>query len=268
MESIRGLIPFIRKAGELAVERQGTVLRSFKSDGSVLTEVDRELDRFLKDSIVSLFPGSAVITEEDSGTKAAQSDGIAEAGFIFAVDPIDGTDCYSQGMPGWSLSVGVLDSGLEPVAGIVYAPKWGASPSGGALLFADIGEKALLNDEAIPPVDEGYKGAPQVFAGSSIHKRYRMESFPGKVRNAGSTAIHIVAPLIHRAVVGTIFSPNYIWDISGAHAVIRSHGLTVEYIDGRPIDYRRLVGRERAEAPIVAGTRKGIEMIRASFHTL
>jgi myo-inositol-1(or 4)-monophosphatase len=171
-------------------------------------------------------------------------------------------------MPGWAVSIGLLDPSLNPIAGIVYAPKWGPDPAGGVLLFADIGEGVLVNEVEIPRLDEDFDGNPQVFAGSSVHKRYRMDSFPGKIRNAGSTVIHIVAPLLHRAVVGTIFSPNYIWDIAGAHAMIRSHGLAMEYLDSRPIDYRNLVHRERAEGVIVAGTRKGIDLIRGSFRLL
>ncbi|HUX20639.1 MAG TPA: inositol monophosphatase family protein [Spirochaetia bacterium] len=267
MKSIRGLLPFVRKAGELAVERQHSVLRAFKSDGSVLTQVDRDIDKFLTDSIVSLFPEAVVISEENNPGESA-SQGLGDASFIFAVDPIDGTDCFSQGMPGWAISIGLLDRSLKPVAGIVYAPKWGGEPTGGVLLFADIGKGALLNEEEIPQLDEDFNGDPQVFAGSSVHKRYRMDSFPGKIRNAGSTVIHIVAPLLHRAVVGTIFSPNYIWDIAGAHATILAQGLTMEYLDSRPLDYRRLVHRERAEGAIVAGTRKGIELIRSSFQRL
>lgn len=281
MESIKGLIPFVRKAGELAAARQGTVLRSFKSDGSVLTQVDRDVDRFLRDSIISLYPEALVISEENvtaagetaggAATTAAPEDGPLPGDlgeFIFAVDPVDGTDSFSQGMPGWAVSVGLLDRSYRPIAGIVFAPKWAGPPGEGAFLFADIGRTALLNGEELPPVGEVTHGAPQVFAGSSIHKRFRSDAFPGKVRNVGSAAIHIVSPLLHRAVVGTIFNPNYIWDIAGAHGIILSHGLTMEYLDGRPIDYARLVHRQRAEGPIVAGTRQGVEMIRGSFRLL
>ncbi len=263
MDSIKGLLPFVRKAGELAVERQASVLRSFKADGSVLTQVDRDIDKFLRDSIVSLFPNAVVISEENMVAEEGASD--RGPSYTFAVDPIDGTDCFSQGMPGWALSVGVLDEELRPVGGIVYAPKWGPEPTGGALFFADIGAPGLLNGEPIPKIEDVIEGDPQVFAGSSLHKRYRMDGFPGKIRNAGSTVIHIVSPLLHRAVIGTIFSPNYIWDIAGAHATILSCGLSMEYLDGRPIDYRPLVKRTRAEGVIVAGTRAGIDLIRSTF---
>lgn len=267
MESIRGLIPFVREAGELAAERQSSVLRSFKADGSVLTQVDRDTDRFLRDSIISLFPDATVISEEQAVPQASSA-ADAQSEFTFTVDPIDGTDCFSQGMPGWAVAVGLLDRSHRPIAGIVYAPKWGPDRSDGAFFFADIGERALLNDAELPPVEERFSGAPQIFAGSSIHKGYHMESFPGKVRNAGSTVIHIVAPLMHRSVVGTIFRPNYIWDIAAAHAIVQSHGLVMEYFDGRPIDYSRLIGRERAEATVVAGTASGVRMIRRHFQTL
>lgn len=261
MHSIRGLLPFVRTAGELAVERQGSVTRSYKEDGSVLTETDRELDQLLRDSIISLYPEASIITEENP---ADVEDGVD---FTFAVDPIDGTDCYSQGMPGWAISVGLLDRTLTPIAGILFAPRWGTEASRGALFFADIDGEARLNGEDIPPVEPevGRPALAQVMVGSSIHRRCDMHRFEGKIRNAGSTVAHIFAPLLHRAVVGTILSPNYIWDIAGAHAVIRSKGLFMEYLGGDPIDYRPLARRERASDVIVAGTRAGIDLIRDRF---
>jgi len=261
MESIKGLIPFVQTAGKLAVERQRLVTRSYKADGSILTQVDRELDQFLRDSIVSLYPESNVITEENPAGSETEVD------FTFAVDPIDGTDCYSQGMPGWAISIGLLDRNLSPIAGILFAPKWGPEVSGGVLFFADIGKEALLNGEEIPQVEpELHRPAlTQVMVGSSIHRRCDMRTFEGKVRNAGSTVAHIFAPLIHRAVVGTILSPNYVWDIAGAHAVVKSKGLLMEYLGGEPIDYRPLAARKRAPEMIVSGTRAGLDLIRTHF---
>ncbi len=258
MESIRGLLPFVEQAGSIAASRQHLVTRSLKEDGSILTQVDKDLDAFLRDGIMSLFPEANLISEETS----EQSD--LSGNYTFAVDPIDGTDCYSQGMPGWSISIGLLDASAVPVAGFVFAPRWGLGPAGGSLFFTDIGGKPTLNGE--PTSDPGTAlGSPQVLVGSDIHKLYRMDGFPGKVRNIGSTAIHLVAPLLHSGVCGTIFNPNFVWDIAGAHAVLRSIGLSAEYFDGRPIDYRKLLHRARAEDVIIAGTKPGIDLIRRCF---
>jgi len=261
MESIKGLVPFVRQAGEIAAERQRFVTRSYKPDGSVLTQVDQDLDRFLHDSIVSLFPNTNVITEENTGELDPDFE------FTFTVDPIDGTDCYSQGMPGWSISVGLLDHSFEPVAGIVFIPRWGPDIAGGTLLFADIGKAALLGDQELPPIDpiRHHPELVQIMVGSSIHQRFDMRSFSGKIRNAGSTVTHIVSPLLHAAVVGTILSPNYIWDVAGAHAVIKSKGLKMEYFSGKPLDYRLLAKRHRAQEFIVAGTEEGLDLIRSHF---
>lgn len=256
MTSIAGLVPFVRQAGKVAADRQHTVSRSLKEDGSILTQVDKELDAFLRSSIVGLYPDANLISEETSD----QAD-VSQA-FTFAVDPIDGTDCYSQGMPGWSISVGLLDADLVPTAGFVFAPRWGSE--GGSFLFADIGTVARLNDETVPP-REGIRGEPQVMVGSDLYKHFRMDGFPGKLRNIGSTAVQIISPLLHSAVCGTIFEPNYIWDIAGAHAIVRSMGLRMEYFDGRTIDYAPLLGRKKADGVIVAGTEEGIELIRRTF---
>ena len=43
--------------------------------------------------------------------------------YTFCLDPIDGTDAFSQSMAGWCTSLALLDETLTPVAGIIYAPK-------------------------------------------------------------------------------------------------------------------------------------------------
>ncbi len=266
MDSIKGLIPFVLKAGQIAAERQRLVTRAFKEDGSILTQVDTDLNAFLHDSVTSLYPDANVVAEE------CDDDFDAERDYTFAIDPIDGTDCFSQGMPGWAISIGLLDREFHPVAGIVHGPRWGAALSGaalsgGTLLFSDIGKRALLNGEPLRPaeIEPGPADLLQVMVGSNVHRSFDMRAFPGKIRNVGSTAIHIVAPLLHPAVAGAIFAPNFVWDIAGAHAVITSEGLSMEYVSGRPIDYRPLVARKRAEETIVAGTPRGIAIIRSAF---
>jgi hypothetical protein len=44
--------------------------------------------------------------------------------YTFVIDPIDGTLAFTCGTPGWAICVGVLDSALRPVAGIISAPSW------------------------------------------------------------------------------------------------------------------------------------------------
>ena len=83
----------IEKAAEYAALKQKEVHRSFKDDGSVLTEADTAISRTITEKIHTLFPEAAVISEEEEGVIDRNAE------WIFILDPIDGTDVYSQGLP-------------------------------------------------------------------------------------------------------------------------------------------------------------------------
>ncbi len=258
MDSIKGLIPAVLAAGRMAVQEQKKVTRCYKDDGSILTQVDKDVDQALSEEIASRFPETNIITEES----LRQFDENRE--FTFAVDPIDGTDSFSQGMPGWCISVGVLDSQLTPVAGIVYAPKWGAGADHGSLLFADLGKAPLINEQPVEVLD--YKteisSKDQIMIGSKLHKHLDLSRFPGKCRNIGSTVLHILAQLMHRGIIGTLLDPPHIWDIAGAHAIAKAQGLFVEYLNKGSIDYRELLDGSTARDYILSGTEPVMAGIR------
>lgn len=259
MESIKGLIPAVLAAGRMAVQEQKKVTRSYKDDGSILTQVDKDVDQALSEEIASRFPEANIITEES----LREFDKNRE--FTFAVDPIDGTDSFSQGMPGWCISVGVLDSQLKPVAGIVYAPKWGAGTDHGSLLFADLGKTPLINEQPVKASE--YKAeitrADQIMIGSKLHQHIDLSRFPGKYRNIGSTVLHILAQLMHTGIIGALLDPPHIWDIAGAHAIIKAHDLSMEYLNKGSIDYRELLDGSTVRDYILSGTEPVMAAIRS-----
>ena len=80
----------------------------------VVTRADRESEAFLIEEIDKAFPGHAVLGEE-SGVHA----GCAE--YRWVIDPLDGTNNYSQGLPVFTVSIGLQYQG-KTVLGVVYAP--------------------------------------------------------------------------------------------------------------------------------------------------
>lgn len=259
MNSIEPLVEYVKIAGDRAAEGQLEVKRGFKNDGSIITHIDKELDRFLSKIIREKYPEANLITEETVDTYDSNLE------YSFAVDPIDGTDCFSQFMPGWCVSVGLLRRG-EPVAGIVYAPLWGLK--GGTLIFCDIEGNLMVNGTETAPGDIIFYGGRdgfQVAAGSGIHKYFNFSSFRGKVRTAGAAVINIVAPLIHSAVGGTLITPCNIWDIAAAHAIVKRAGLEFRYYSGGAVDYSTLYSRDICSDFIVSGHKSACDEIVANF---
>jgi fructose-1,6-bisphosphatase/inositol monophosphatase family enzyme len=228
--------------------------RSYKDDGSVVTETDKQIDEYLFEQIAALYPQANILTEE------TVRDFDPERPYTFAVDPIDGTDVFSQGMAGWCVSVGLFDEELSPIAGIVYAPKLDL------LLFADVGKRATLNGAELSPPNptEPLSDRSNVMVMSQLHRRLDLRKLPGKIRNVGSAALHLCFPLLYSGVVGSIEGDGgHIWDIAGAHALNRSLGFDLELLSGGPIDYAKMIDGSPVGDVILAGHGRRIDELRS-----
>lgn len=81
----------------------------------VVTKVDKACEDYLLAEISRLYPTHSVIGEETGQHLHADSE------WAWVVDPLDGTNSYSQGLPVFCVSIGVTFKG-ECVVGVVYAP--------------------------------------------------------------------------------------------------------------------------------------------------
>lgn len=118
LEKIRWLLTDCgRQARQLALE---TFEVYEKGVEDYVTDVDRALDQQLFQGLTTLFPGERVISEENPGSRQlfAQGDGESR---LWLIDPIDGTDDFINGLPHYSVMLGLLEGG-QPQAGWVYAP--------------------------------------------------------------------------------------------------------------------------------------------------
>lgn len=80
----------------------------------VVTRADKQGEAFLLEQIQKLFPDHAVLGEE-SGAHAGTGD------YLWVIDPLDGTNNFSQGLPVFTVSIGLQYKG-QAVLGVVYAP--------------------------------------------------------------------------------------------------------------------------------------------------
>ncbi len=236
----------VKAAGSIACRAQKEFHfsnRQYKKDGSVLTAVDKEVQDYLFKNLSEQYPQGNFIMEESPGSFNRQKP------YGFAIDPIDGTDIFSQGMPGWCVSVGLLDGGLVPVGGVIYAPVWG--------LLISVGPpgEIRLNGKAFSPVRPPAPDSPSanVMISSKIYKHVVFGRFEGKLRSIGSTALHMCFHLIYPGVAGTLGHGGFLWDIAAAHAVNRAAGTAVRYFNGEGPDYEKLCRGEPVGGPFLTG---------------
>ncbi|MCC7326461.1 MAG: inositol monophosphatase [Burkholderiales bacterium] len=101
-----------RDAGKLAHRGFGASATTLKGRHDEVTEMDREVERYIRAAIASRYPRDAVIGEEEGGGGGER---------LWLIDPIDGTANYARGQPRYCVSIGYLE-GDVPTIGAIYDP--------------------------------------------------------------------------------------------------------------------------------------------------
>lgn len=79
-----------------------------------VSAADKDVENFIHDEIRKHFPEDGFLGEE-SGLFYGSS------GYVWVIDPIDGTSPFLNGTPNWCISIAVIFAG-EPVIGVIECP--------------------------------------------------------------------------------------------------------------------------------------------------
>ena len=106
-----------RRAGQIQLDAFRSADLGIETKSSVhdvVTRVDKACESYLIEKINSYYPDHGVLGEE-TGAHAVDAD------WVWVIDPLDGTNNYSQGLPIFCVSIGLQYKG-ETVVGVVFAP--------------------------------------------------------------------------------------------------------------------------------------------------
>lgn len=107
-----------RRAGQLAHDYFGRLdgleIETKRTLTDMVTIADREVEQVIRGRLQAEFPEDAFLGEE-YGLSPGSS------GLTWVVDPIDGTAPFLNGMPGWCVSIGLMDV-QGPLLGAIFAP--------------------------------------------------------------------------------------------------------------------------------------------------
>ena len=90
---------------------------TIKHDKSPVTDGDLEVDKILRNKILSLTPNIPIISEETVDIKVENKNKI-----FWLIDPIDGTKQYIKNEDEYTLNAALIVN-LKPAMGLIYAPK-------------------------------------------------------------------------------------------------------------------------------------------------
>jgi myo-inositol-1(or 4)-monophosphatase len=216
-----------RLAGKIALDHFERAEVSWKADDSMVTDADLAIQSWLEEEIAAAFPDDGLLGEEG----ATRSPRRLEARHVWVLDPVDGTNNFGRGIPGFAVSVGVLRDGM-PLAGAVY------DPVAGQLFTACAGQGAWLNGRRLrlgpTPLDRRslfsirspFEGEVPAYVRAWLG-RYRLRRF-------GSTALQ----LCYVAAGALAFVHDHrasLWDIAGAAAVLQEAGGVLTGPAGEPL---------------------------------
>lgn len=221
------------ECGRRALARRSVDSWTLKSDGSLITDVDRDIESLLSTTLPA--PGEYFIGEETITQRGADYAREALRGTCWVVDPIDGTSSFAHGFPLWGISIGYMVGGVLR-HGAVIVPECGdilvTCGGDGVRHYRLTGLSAPLSAatwrELAPVVGEWQAGGVLMF-GQRFSKNGLLR-LPNPVVASGSAVEALVAVLTGQAqaYVGHM----KLWDIAGLLPMMPRLGISGRFADG------------------------------------
>jgi myo-inositol-1(or 4)-monophosphatase len=209
--------------------RPGAVAATAKAGGrGPVTEADRAVD----EALARILPreGEGWLSEEsqDDPTRLSRRR-------VWAVDPLDGTKEFVEGIPEWCVSVGLVEDGRAVAGGV-------ANPATGELVLGALGHGVTYNGS--PARMSGRReveGAVVLASRSEVSRgdwdRYR--GAPFAVKAMGSVAYKMALVAAGRADATWTLAPKHEWDVAAGAALVLAAGGRVHTLDGSPLVFNQ-----------------------------
>ena len=129
----------IGEAGRLALEHFGNLgdlqVETKSSGQDAVSNADRAVEDLIRSTILAAFPDDGLLGEERGATPGS-------SGWLWVIDPIDGTSPFLAGLHDWCISIAAMKDG-EAEIGLIL------QPTTGDLYSAVRGNGATLNGRPI-----------------------------------------------------------------------------------------------------------------------
>ena len=239
-----------KQAGELAISRFRQPQEvSVKGRGDLLTETDLAVEKLLHERIAAEFPSHKILSEETAS-------GTSTDGWVWIIDPIDGTRNFVSGIPFFCVNIALCLDG-EPLVAVTHDPNHAET------FWAERGAGAWVNETRIqassaPTVAASVFGIDLGYHDERGRAQLKLlyELFPGmqSVRIPGSAALGLAYAAAGRY---DLFLHHYLfpWDIAAGILLVREAGGAITDHMGGPPAVRKhtvLCGSTDAHADFLA----------------
>jgi len=217
--------------------------RQYKSDGSVVTQVDHDMQRTIMLHLKELYPDVLMLAEEMSYDEQLN---VMESGKPFwCLDPLDGTNNFAAGVPYFSVSLALLVDNKVKI-GIVYDPirdeLFSANKNGSRLNNVEIKLKQsdLLLKKSIGIID--LKRLESTLATKLV-----IDAPFSSLRSFGSVALDWCWLAMNRGHVYLHGSSN-IWDYVAGNYIFKMAGGYSATLNGDEVFINKIIKRSSVAA--------------------
>ena len=221
-ELIRNSGAFIRNRMEESFQ-----VESKSNPNDLVTTVDLETEQYIRTKIKEIYPEHKIVGEEYEADIVD-----SKSGYLWIIDPIDGTLNFVHQRENFAISIGIYKDG-EPYAGLIL------DVMKDKLISAEAGKGAFVNDEKLETVKTSHLSDSLV---GISHKWLIRDDIKAPLleivkqcrspRSLGSAALEY-AQLIEGRIESAMFFRLSPWDFSGGKIIGNEVGIITTDFLGR-----------------------------------
>ncbi|MDE1548424.1 inositol monophosphatase family protein [Jeotgalibaca caeni] len=222
---------WVEEAGDLLRESlQNTSLKVEEktNPSDLVTEMDKSIEAFYVEKIRAHFPDHKIYGEEGTYDEINDLDG-----FIWVIDPIDGTLNYVKQKSNFCSMLALFKDGegvLAFINDVIHEDVY----------YSVQGEGVYCNERRLEPIEEhplkeGLLAINTKMALSEMEEAQQLIDEALGVRLIGSAGLEMVQVLMNR-VSAYVTTPLQTWDIAPGYVMAQELGLTFTQRTGEPID--------------------------------
>lgn len=253
---VKDLAKLLRSAGELFQDRTAAECIKTKGVADYVTEVDYEVQQFVRERLEQRYPYIQFLSEEKTNEE------IDKSGLVWVLDPVDGTTNLIHDYRASVISLGLMQEG-RVVLGMVY------NPYSKELFFAEEGKGCYCNGRRVNVSNTTLMEDCLIAIGTSpYYKELAEKNFAifkklfmdcQDIRRSGSAALDLAYVACGR--LNGYFECNLkIWDYAAGMLLVREAGGSVLKYTGEEADTDMV-------ADIVAANRSIAEILTEKYLT-
>jgi len=203
-----------------------------KGRGNLVTAADLACERAIHEILAAEYPDHSILSEETAASARSE-------GWMWVVDPLDGTHNYARGIPFFCINI-ALCYREEPLVALTFEPVRGEE------FWAQKGEGAFVSGERMQASQKESVRASLVAMGlgysdqrASHMLALLQELWPGMegARIVGSAALGLAYAACGRFDLA-VHHMLYPWDIAAGILLVREAGGAISDRDGGPVSIR------------------------------